>query len=224
MPEIVIGLILGATLVALYGMRGYGRRRRMARHPAPTFVFADLVGFTALTEAHGDETAARVAREFGRAMSALSREHGAWPVKSLGDGAMIWVPDAGQAVELAARALAEVGTRPDLLPMRVGTHTGTAVMHGWDWYGNAVNVAARLAAEAEPGQALISHATDTAAGGRERLPRARCEVVLPGVEQPIMAWRLGPAGGAAPAGTSTSPGCSPADRNRPTPNDPPPTP
>ena len=33
----------------------------MARHPAPTFVFADLVGFTALTERCGDETAARVA-------------------------------------------------------------------------------------------------------------------------------------------------------------------
>ena len=190
MPEIGVGLILGVTLVALYGMRGLGRRRRMARHPAPTFVFADLVGFTALTETHGDETAARVAREFGRAMSALSREHGAWPVKSLGDGAMIWVADASQAVELAARALAEVGTRPDLLPVRVGTHTGTAVMYGWDWYGTAVNVAARLAAEAKPGEALISHATDTAAGGRDRIPRARCEVVLPGVEQPIMAWRL----------------------------------
>ena len=63
----------------------------MARHPAPTFVFADLVGFTALTQRCGDETAARVAHEFRRTMSALSREHGAWQIKSLGDGAMIWL-------------------------------------------------------------------------------------------------------------------------------------
>jgi class 3 adenylate cyclase len=190
MAEIVVGLIVGATAVALYALRGAGRRLWMARHPAPTFLFADLVGYTALTELHGDETAARVAREFGRAISALSREHGAWPVKSLGDGAMIWVPDASQAVALAARALAEVGTRPDLLPLRVGTHTGPALLRGADWYGNAVNVAARLAAEAEPNEALISYATGDAAGERERLPRAVREVVLPGVERPIMAWRL----------------------------------
>lgn len=190
MPEILTGLILGAAVVALYALRGAGRRLWMARHPTPTFVFADLVGYSALTELHGDETAARVAREFGRAMSGLSREHGAWPVKSLGDGAMIWVPDAGEAVALAARALAEVGTRPDLLPVRVGTHTGPAVMRGSDWYGNAVNVAARLAAEAEPNEALISYATGDAAGGREQLPRARCEVTLPGMQRPILAWRL----------------------------------
>jgi class 3 adenylate cyclase len=54
-----------------------GRRRRMARHPAPTFVFADLVGYTALTEERGDEAAATVARAFRRTMCALSRKHGA---------------------------------------------------------------------------------------------------------------------------------------------------
>ena len=94
-------------------------------HPSPTFVFADLVGYTALTEERGDEAAARVAREFRRTMSALSRDHGAWQVKSMGDGVMIWAPDAAQAVALAAQAVEEVGTRPDLLPVRVGVHTGT---------------------------------------------------------------------------------------------------
>src|SRR5689334_8377276 len=189
MAEIGTGLILGGAVVALYALRGAHRRRWMARHPAPTFVFADLVGYTALTERHGDETAARVAREFERAISALSREHGGWPVKSLGDGAMIWVSDARQAVELAARALAEVGTRPDLLPLRVGTHTGPAVRRGSDWFGNAVNVAARLAAQAEPNEALISSATGDAAG-TGRMPKAAHAVVLHGVERPVMAWRL----------------------------------
>ena len=41
------------------------KRRRMQRHPAPTFVFADLAGYTALTDRHGDEAAARVARSSG---------------------------------------------------------------------------------------------------------------------------------------------------------------
>ena len=65
----------------------------MRRHPAPTFVFADLAGYTALTEERGDEAAAKLAREFRRTMCALSREHGAWQVKSMGDGVMIWAHD-----------------------------------------------------------------------------------------------------------------------------------
>ena len=139
------------------------RRRRMSRHPAPTFVFADLAGYTALTEERGDEAAATVAREFRRAMCALSREHGATQVKSMGDGVMIWAPDPADAVALAARAVDEIGTRPDLLPVRVGVHTGPAVMRGCDWYGSAVNVAARLARQAEPNEALVSAATRAAA-------------------------------------------------------------
>lgn len=84
----------------------------MRRHPAPTFVFADLVGYTALTETRGNETAAGVAREFRRSMSSLSRDHGAFTVKSMGDAVMIWAPDAGEAVALAAdETLVSAATR-----------------------------------------------------------------------------------------------------------------
>jgi adenylate cyclase len=163
----------------------------MARHPAPTFVFADLVGYTALTEAHGDEAAARLAREFRRTISRLCREHGAWQVKSMGDGAMIWSPDAARSVSLAARVVDEVSMRPDLLPVRVGVHTGHAVMRGGDWYGSAVNLAARLASHARPNEALVSWSTRRATpDDLDRLLRSRCEIFLRGVEQPISAWRL----------------------------------
>jgi hypothetical protein len=109
-----IAVIAGCAAGALVA-RGPGltlaRRRRMARHPSPTFVFADLVGYTSLTEQSGDQAAADVAREFRRAMSLLSREHGAWHVKSMGDGAMIWVPDAGSALRLVHQAIAGDGAR-----------------------------------------------------------------------------------------------------------------
>src|SRR5207248_2505813 len=154
----------------------------MRRHPAPTFVFADLAGYTALTEERGDEAAARVAREFRRTMSALSREHGAWQVKSMGDGVMIWAPDAHRALALAAHTVELAGTRADLLPVRVGVHTGPAVMRGCDWYGSAVNVAARLADQAEPNQALISAATRAAVRGPDtRLLSDRRELALRGI-------------------------------------------
>jgi adenylate cyclase len=194
MIEIITGCVAGAAIVCVRRLLCARRRRWMAQHPAPTFLFADLVGYTALTEQRGDDVAARVAREFWRTMSALSREHQAWQVKSMGDAAMIWVPDAAQAVLLAARAVDEVGARADLLPVRVGVHTGPAVMRGGDWYGGAVNLAARLAGAAEPNQALISGATRSAAWGDDGWPvRTRRELALHGVQHPIVAWALAPA-------------------------------
>jgi adenylate cyclase len=162
----------------------------MRRHPAPTFLFVDLVGYTALTDEHGDDVAAQVAREFRRTMCRLSRDHGATQVKSMGDGVMIWAPDAAAAIALAADAVERVGTRDDLLPVRVGVHTGSAVMRGCDWYGNAVNVASRLSSRAQPNQALVSAATRAAAGSSAgRLATCR-QLVLKGVTRPVAAWRL----------------------------------
>ncbi|HTU97541.1 MAG TPA: adenylate/guanylate cyclase domain-containing protein [Solirubrobacteraceae bacterium] len=167
------------------------RHRRFARSPAVTFVFADLVGYGSFTDRRGDEAAMRVAWEFGRLMRSLSHEHGAWHVKSMGDGAMICVPDAGQAVALAKRTLTEVGAHPDLLPVRIGAHTGPAVLHDGDWYGGAVNVAARLVSIAQPNQALVSDSTRDAAGVRERRFLARRDVVgLRGVSAPVGVWPL----------------------------------
>jgi class 3 adenylate cyclase len=190
-----VSLVLVACLVvaALAGvvMVATRRRRWMKRHPAPTFVFADLVGYTALTEERGDQVAAGVAREFRHTMGRMSRRHGAWQVKSMGDGVMIWAPDAGRAMALAAQAVEEIGARPDLLPVRIGVHTGPAVMRGCDWYGSAVNVAARLADEAEPNEALVSAATRAAANGAQsRRLQARRELVLRGVEHPVATWRM----------------------------------
>ncbi len=172
-------------------MLAMSRKKWMRGHRAPTFLFADLAGFTALTETRGDEAAAEIARVFRRTMRALSRKYDAWQVKSMGDGVMIWAPDAAKAVALAAHAVKEVGASSDLPPVRVGVHTGPAVMQGLDWYGSTVNVAARLADEAEPGQALISGATLSAAQATLTRPlKLRREVVLRGVERPIVAWRL----------------------------------
>src|SRR4051812_49392231 len=98
MIEILAELAAAVLVTAAVVSRATRKRRRMQAHPAPTFVFADLVGYTALTEQRGDLAAARLAREFRRTMRALSREHGAWQVKSMGDGVMIWAPDAGRAV------------------------------------------------------------------------------------------------------------------------------
>lgn len=167
------------------------RRNAVKRVAEPTFVFADLAGYTALTERLGDEAAANLARAFRRTMCSMSREYGAHQIKSMGDGVMILAKDPGAAIALAARAVEDVGRRADFLPVRVGVHTGPAVRRGCDWYGSAVNVAARLAREAQPNEALISGTTHALARGklRERLTKRR-DLALRGVDRPVAAWRL----------------------------------
>ena len=173
------------------GLLAARRRRWMRTHPTPTFVFVDLVGYTTLTDLRGDQAAARVASEFQRAMRGLSRRHGAWQVKSMGDGVMIWAPDAARAVALAADTLDEVGNRVDLLPVRIGVHTGPAVMYGWDWYGSTVNVAARLASQAGANEALVSATSRAAARGDHPYPlETRRQLRLRGVARPVVAWCL----------------------------------
>jgi adenylate cyclase len=128
-----------------------------------TFLFADLAGFTALTEAHGDEEAAEVAEEFCGSVRALLPEHGAEEVKSIGDALMIRADDASSAVRLGLRIVEELGTRHGVPGVRVGMHTGPAVERGQDWFGATVNIAARVSAAGASGEVLVTRDTRDAA-------------------------------------------------------------
>jgi class 3 adenylate cyclase len=124
-------------------------------------------------------------------MCALSCRLHTRQVKSMGDGVMIWAHDPADAVAVAERTLHEIGTRPDLLPVRIGVHTGQAVRRGGDWYGGAVNVAARLAAQARPSEALISANTRAAIDRATARGLRDCrELSLRGVARPVGVWSL----------------------------------
>jgi adenylate cyclase len=129
-----------------------------------TFLFADLVGFTALTEAMGDEDAADVAKEFCAATRELLPRYGAEEVKTIGDAVMVHAQEAAAAVELGVELADEVGGRHWFPIVRVGMHSGPAVEREGDWFGATVNLAARLAALARGGEVLLSAATREAAG------------------------------------------------------------
>jgi class 3 adenylate cyclase/YHS domain-containing protein len=128
-----------------------------------TFVFADLAGYSALTEAHGDEHAADVVAGFCAAVRALLGAYDAHEIKALGDALLIRVPDAGNAIRLAARVVTEAAGH-GALGVRVGMHTGTAVLRDGDWYGAAINLTARVAEAARSGEILMTAATREAAG------------------------------------------------------------
>lgn len=129
-----------------------------------TFLFADLAGFTALTEAHGDDEAADVAEAFVEGIRALLRGHEAHEVKTMGDAVMVHVGDAERALCLAECAVGDLGARHGALGVRVGMHTGPAVQRHGDWFGATVNIAARVADLADADEVLLT--ADTLARAR----------------------------------------------------------
>ena len=116
-----------------------------------TFVFADLAGFTSLTEAHGDAEAVQLIRRFEKEVHPLLGRHGASEVKYIGDALMLHCSDAAGAVRLAVEIVFDLGDRPRFPAVRAGMNTGTAVSDRGDWFGSAVNLAARF--WARPGAA-----------------------------------------------------------------------
>ena len=130
-----------------------------------TFLFADLAGFTALTEAHGDERAADLAADFAARARPLLAEHRAEEVKLIGDALMLRSDDAAAAVRLACRIVGDIGGQHGFPAVRAGAHTGAAVERDADWFGATVNVSSRISAAAAAGEVLVSAATKEAIGG-----------------------------------------------------------
>ena len=129
-----------------------GRYRR-PEHP-PAFAFVDLAGYTALTEEQGDRAGARVAADLAHMVDDVTVPRGGEPVKWLGDGVMLRFNDPHDAV---LAVLEMVRRAPEMgLPAHAGVAAGAAVFQDGDYFGRAVNLAARIAARAAAGQTLVS--------------------------------------------------------------------
>ncbi len=120
---------------------------------AATFAFVDMAGFTALTEAQGDEDAADLATMFAD-ITRAALAPGDRLIKTIGDAVLITSPDAAAGLSLVERLLTEAATEPRLPTLRAGLHHGDAVERDGDVFGAAVNLAARVAAEAHPAEVL----------------------------------------------------------------------
>ena len=132
--------------------RGIAPRR--TRRP-PAIAFLDLTGYTALTEARGDEAAAELAGRLASLVHRAAQSHGGHPVKWLGDGVMFYFPDPGGAVA-SALDLVEQTARATDVRARVGVNAGRVISREGDYFGRTVNVAARIADFARPGEVLVS--------------------------------------------------------------------
>jgi adenylate cyclase len=125
---------------------------------ASTFVFADLAGFTALTEAHGDSSATDIAGDFAGGVRKILEDYDAEEVKTIGDEVMIRAVDPATAVRLGMRIVDDLAFHGSP-PVRVGMHSGPAIQRDGDWFGSTVNLASRVADAAQPGEVLLTDET-----------------------------------------------------------------
>jgi adenylate cyclase len=125
-------------------------------------LFTDLVGFSSWALEAGDRAAIRLLREVTEAIEPPILDRKGEVVKRLGDGLMgaFWdAPGATEAAFAANERTATIeveGYRPRL---RTGIHLGRPRKVGGDYFGVDVNIAARLAEAAKPGEVLVSDPT-----------------------------------------------------------------
>jgi class 3 adenylate cyclase len=150
--------------------------------------FADLSGFTALTQTLTPAELSAMLTEFGNTASDIVHADGGRLVKFLGD-AVMWVSSDPERLAKAALDLVDhPRAREAGLQVRAGLGYGQILAINGDYFGNAVNLAARLVAAASPGQILAASEV------HEQLPDwpaiTQEPLQLKGFDEPIVAYDL----------------------------------
>jgi len=155
------------------------------------FAFIDLSGFTALTEAQGDERAVSVLSSFRGLVRDICSRRGVRIAKWLGDGAMLVNVEATPVVAATLEMQFAVAHGSNPAQIRCGVSSGPVILlEGDDYIGHSVNVAARLCDLAKSGEVLAAPSIV------EHLPMwatvlATEDRMVRGLENPIPVARVG---------------------------------
>jgi len=159
-----------------------------------TIAFTDIVGFTEYTATRGDTEALQLLAVQERLARSVLPES-ARLVKELGDGLLLWFPEAGPALRSAfdLHRQFETASMASGSPMwmRIGMHHGRALTRGEDLVGHDVNLAARIADVAGPGEVLVSDAVRVSAEAQAPVVSfiELGPVVMKGIPEPVRLWR-----------------------------------
>jgi adenylate cyclase len=160
-------------------------------------VAADVVGYSRLVGRDESGTVARVRKNRSERLDPVLTKYGGRLVKLTGDGALIEFTSAVDALSASIefqQALAEANSdqpADNALVFRVGLHLGDLIVDGDDLYGDGVNIAARLEAEAPAGGIVISRAVHEAVMGRVKATFEDLgSLALKNIERPVQAFSV----------------------------------
>ena len=147
---------------------------QLASRPAALriIVFTDIQGSTSLFERLGDAVARSAGREHDDIVRACLRRHAGHELKHTGDGVMASFDSVADAMTCAIaiqRALAERNrAQPErAIHVRIGINAGEPISEDGQLFGTSVNAAARICAQAQPGQILVADVVRLLATGKD---------------------------------------------------------
>jgi class 3 adenylate cyclase len=160
-----------------------------------TILFTDIEGSTALTQRLGDAAAQKVVHAHNHIVRDALTAHGGTEIKHTGDGLMVSFPSATRAVECAVAIQQELASysekHPDVpLRVRVGLNAGEPVAEAGDYFGTAVQLAARICQMAEPGQILVSGVVRDLTAGKRFLFADHGETAPRGFEDSVHIYEV----------------------------------
>ena len=138
---------------------------RLAPDGNVAILFSDIEESTALNERIGDRAWVRLIGRHDKLVRRYVQSHRGHVVKSQGDGFMVAFAEPEQAVRCSVDLQRALRKRPNGIRVRIGIHTGKSVRRGDDLFGRNVAMAARVAAEADGGQTLVSEPVRDAVAG-----------------------------------------------------------
>ncbi|MBI5507274.1 MAG: protein kinase [Deltaproteobacteria bacterium] len=133
-----------------------------------TILFSDIVGFTSYFDHFGDVRGRKLLETHNKLLLPIIDANHGKVVKTIGDAIMAMFPSADDGVSAGIAMQRSLvlhnggAPREDRITIRIGLHSGDAIVEKQDVFGNTVNVAARIAARSEGGQILISAQTHAA--------------------------------------------------------------
>jgi adenylate cyclase len=142
--------------------------------------FADLAGFTRLTEQEGDLEAVNVVERFFEQVESTLPDD-ARVIKTIGDEVMVVGSDPGALLEWAVQFQQDRDERP--LP-RIGVHSGPAIFRDGDYYGGEINRAARIVTRGAGGEVVVTDILRDAAKLRDFTLHSIGAVRLKGFDTP----------------------------------------
>lgn len=169
-----------------------------------TLLFTDLKGSTAMYERLGDLNAYALVREHFALLGAAVQEHSGAIVKTIGDAVMAVFSRPTDAVSAALEILAQTERynaehgKPSFV-LKIGAHCGPSIAvtlnENLDYFGQTVNVAARVQSLADAGEICISEALYSASGVSDLLSGQKIiafDAPLHGVEGKALVYRIVP--------------------------------
>lgn len=135
----------------------------MSNQDAVTILFADVCRSTQLFEQYGDVKAREIISNVLSALTQVTKKHGGAVVKTIGDEIMATLPTATAGVlagcDMQRRVASDLTLARYSIMIRVGLHYGSVLREDNDVFGDAVNVAARMAGLAKGQQIVTTQST-----------------------------------------------------------------